>query len=292
VFRGSQAVACGALSSGQLRGPQTRQLCRDVYTCASRPLTHQLRCRAYAMALPSSAVITGRSAATVRGVRLAWPEDPIQVVVPPDTRLGHRRGLDVRRTVLTPADWCSWAGGRLATPMRLTLDLLLGRPLPDAVADLDAVLRARLVRRDAVAAMVAARSDKGIVGARRAVELADPLAESLPESKVRVVLRQAGLEPVTQYWIVDRHGNRVVRVDLAFPEHRLAVEYDGDWRDGEAWALNRDRARLNQVRDLGWDVVFVTAPMLRDHHGVVCTVRAALLGAAHRSGRCSEPSCC
>jgi hypothetical protein len=44
----------------------------------------------------------------------------------------------VRRTVLRPADWQPWGDGKLATPMRLTLDLLLGRPLPDAVADLDA----------------------------------------------------------------------------------------------------------------------------------------------------------
>ena len=129
--------------------------------------------------------------------------------------------------------------------MRLTLDLLLGRPLPDAVADLDAVLRARLVRRDAVAAMVAARSDKGIVGARRAVELARPARRVI--AGVEGACPCCGwpdLEPVTQYWILDRHGERVVRVDLAFPEQRLAVEYDGDWRDGETWALNRDRARL------------------------------------------------
>jgi len=188
--------------------------------------------------------------------------------------------------VLSAADWRPWAGGRLATPMRLTLDLLLGRHLPDAVADLDALLRARLVRPEVVAAMVAGRSDKGIVAARRAIELADPLAESLPESKVRVVLRLAGLEPVSQYWIVDRNGHRIVRVDLAFPDHRLAVEYDGDWRDGEAWALNKDRARLNQVRDLGWDVVFITAPMLRHPTTVLSTVHSALIRNPERR---SEP---
>ena len=64
-------------------------------------------------------------------------------------------------------------------------------------------------------------------------------------------------------------------MDLAFPDHRVAVEYDGDWRDGEAWALNRDRARLNQVRDLGWDVVFITAPMLRSPATVVSAVQQA-----------------
>lgn len=108
----------------------------------------------------------------------------------------------------------------------MTLDLLLDRPLPDAVADLDAVLRAGLVTLPQVAAMVEQRSDKGIVLARRAVQLTDLRAESRPESRVRVWLAMDGLYPEPQYWIEDCHG-RLARVDLAFPEHKVAVEYDG-----------------------------------------------------------------
>jgi very-short-patch-repair endonuclease len=275
VFRGSQAVACGALTRGQLRGPLVRRLRRNVYTAASRQVTHELQCRAVALALPAGAVITGRSAATVRGVRLCWPEDDVQVLAPPEMRLGHRSGLDVRRTAIESGEWQPWAGGRLATPMRLALDLLLARPLPDAVADLDAVLRAGIVERAAVARMAAERSDNGIVAARRAVELADRRAESLPESKLRVHLVLDGLAPVPQYWIEDR-GDRIARVDLALPEHKLAIEYDGDWRDGESWALNRDRDRLNRVHAIGWDVVFVTAPLLRDPRRLLRTVRQAI----------------
>jgi hypothetical protein len=228
-----------------------------------------------ALALPPDVVITGRSAATVRGVRLCWPEDPVQVIAPVETRLGYRRGLTVRRTAIEPGDWEPWVGGRLATPMRLTLDLLLGRPLPDAVADLDAVLRAGLVGREAVAWMVTERSDHGIAVARQAVELADPVAESLPESKMRVLLVLDGLSPVPQYWIEDASG-RIARVDLAIPERRLAIEYDGDWRDGETWALNRDRDRLNRVHAAGWDVVFVTAPLLRDQRKLLRMIRSIL----------------
>ncbi|MGB8994806.1 MAG: hypothetical protein WCC65_05820 [Pseudonocardiaceae bacterium] len=53
-----------------------------------------------------------------------------------------------------------------------------------------------------------------------------------------------------QYWIEDGTG-RLARADLAFPEQKVAVEYDGSWRDGELWALNRDRDRLNRGRRLG-----------------------------------------
>jgi hypothetical protein len=275
VFRGSDAVAAGVLTRGRLRGPEFRRLFRDVYVPASVRVTHELRSRAASLALPDGAVITGRSAATVRGVRIAWPEDPVQVLAPPEMRLGHRSGLDVRRTVIEPGDAEPWAYGNLAAPMRLTMDLLIGRPLPDAVAGLDAVLRAGLVDRAAVATTVAGRSDNGIVLARRAVELADPRAEALPESAMRVHLVLDGLDPVPQYVLEVGYG-RTVRFDLAFPDRKVAVEYDGDWRDGERWALNRDRDRLNRVHALGWYVVFVTAPLLRDPRRMVRTVRQAL----------------
>jgi hypothetical protein len=229
-----------------------------------------------ALALPEGAVITGRSAATVRGVHLSWPEDPVQVVAPLEMRIGYRAGLTVRRTELEPGDWEPWAGGRIATPMRMALDLLLGRPLPDAVADLDAVLRAGKVERAAVERMLASRSDNGIVLARQAMALSDQRAESLPESRMRVLLVLDGLNPVPQYWIEDADGERIARADLAFPEHKVAVEYDGDWRDGESWALNRDRNRLNRVHAQDWTVIFVTAPLLRDDRKMIRTIRAAL----------------
>jgi hypothetical protein len=275
VFRGSAAVQAGVLSRGRLRGPEFQRLFRDVYVRTSTKVTHELRCRAASLALPDGAAITGRSAASVRGVRIAWPDDPVQILAPPEMRLGRRNGLDVRRTVIEPDEVEPWAYGLLATPMRSTLDLLLGRPLPDAVAGLDAVLRAGLVDRERLAAMVARLSDNGIVDARRAVDLADPRAESLPESIMRVHLVLAGLNPVPQYTLTLDSGPDV-RFDLAFPRRKVALEYDGDWRDGESWALNRDRDRLNRVHGIGWDVVFVTAPLLRDPRRMVRTVYAAL----------------
>jgi hypothetical protein len=275
LFRGSEAVACGILTRAQLRGTGVLRLCRDVYTSSDTRVTHELRCRALAMALPEDTVITGRSAATLRGVRLCWPEDDVQVLAPLAARLGRRSGVDVRRTEIAPDEWEPWAGRRMATPLRMALDLLLARPLPDAVAVLDAVLRAGKVDRAAVAQMLAERSDNGIVLARRALELTDARAESLPESRLRVHLVLDGLDPVPQYWIEDDAG-RVARVDLALPEHKLAIEYDGDWRDGESWALNRDRDRLNRVHALNWRVVFVTAPLLRNVRGMLQVVRTAI----------------
>ncbi len=275
VFVGSEAASAGLVSPSQLRGPAVQRLLQGVYAPSVVPVTHRLRCAGAALALPPAAVITGRSAATISGVKLAGALDPVEVIAPRDIRVTRRRGIDLRRCRIEDDEWSSWRCGRLATPLRMTLDLLLDRSIPDAVADLDAVLRAGLVQLGDVRPLVGQRSDRGIVRARRAVDLADPRAESRPESKVRVYLMMDGLDPVPQFWITNDRG-RIARTDLAFPAQRVAVEYDGAWRDGQLWALNRDRERLNQVQAAGWVVVFVTAPMLREPDRIVRIVREAL----------------
>ena len=275
VFRGSHTVAAGLLTRGQLRGPRFVRLFRDVYVAAGTPVTHEVRCRGATLFLPPDAVITGRSAATVRGAALAGTDDPVEIIAPLGRRIARRKGLDLRRNEVAATESERWHGGRIATPLRMALDLALDRPVPLAVADLDAVVRRGLVDPDVLAVLVHGRSDRGIRDVRRAVGLVDPRAESRPESQVRVHLVLAGLDPVPQYWIDDADG-RIARTDLAFPELKVAVEYDGQWRDGQLWALNRDRERLNRVHAAGWDVVFVTAPLLATPQKMVAVVRAAL----------------
>jgi very-short-patch-repair endonuclease len=281
IFRGSQALRAGLLTRAQLRGPAVTGLFRDVYADAGTTVTHPVRCRGATLVLPADAVITGRSAATIRSCPLARAHDAVEVVAPLQRRITWRDGIDLRRTGVARSESEPWYGGRIATPLRMGLDLALDRPLPDAVADIDAVLRAGLVDRDELAALVARRSDRGIVAARRAVGLTDVRAESRPESKVRVWLVLAGLRPVPQYWIEDASGP-IARVDLAFPEHRLAVEYDGEWRNDQLWALNHDRERLNRVHALGWDIVFVTRPLLATPSKMIYTVEAALRASSGR----------
>jgi very-short-patch-repair endonuclease len=57
---------------------------------------------------------------------------------------------------------------------------------------------------------------------------------------------------------VPRAGRRPLRLDFAWPEQRLALEYDGLWH-GEPGQLARDRRRLNELGDAGWRIVFATA---------------------------------
>jgi very-short-patch-repair endonuclease len=57
-------------------------------------------------------------------------------------------------------------------------------------------------------------------------------------------------------------GRFVARVDFAWPQHRLALEYDGAWH-ATPEPLPRDRRRINGLTAADWRVHFVTTSDLR-----------------------------
>lgn len=274
LFLGSWAVRTGVLTAGQLRGPAWRRLFRDVYVEAAVPDTHRLRARAAAALLVPGAVVTGASAAVLWGVDLVGVGDDVELTLPPGSHPRRHPGLVVRRTALPGGDVCVRAGVRVTTPEATVLRLARTLPRDDAVAAAD-----RLVRVTGID-LAALRHRAGAPGAapprvRAVCALADGLAESPPETRVRLLLRDGGLpHPVAQYEI--RHQGRfVARVDFAWPELKVALEYDGAWH-GEKGQFARDRRRLNRLQEAGWRVVFVTSADLRDPARLEAMVRAAL----------------
>lgn len=86
----------------------------------------------------------------------------------------------------------------------------------------------------------------------------------------------AGLVPVPQH-VVRVDGRFVARVDLAFPAHRIAVEYDGRAVHDREDAFLRDRRRQNDLVRAGWTVLRFTAEDLRSGGArAVAVVQAAL----------------
>ena len=83
------------------------------------------------------------------------------------------------------------------------------------------------------------------------------------ESEARLVMLDGGLpEPLLQYEIVDRDG-RLWRVDFAWPDRRVAVEYDGfDWHSSPE-ALRRDRQKRAALEEIGWRVVSIVSDDVR-----------------------------
>jgi hypothetical protein len=132
---------------------------------------------------------------------------------------------------------------------------------PRALAVLDAALRCRCTTRDALAKVADELRLTRIGTVRGLIALADPRAESPPESWLRWVCHDAGLPPPEPQFWVDCGDGKWFRLDLAWPGIKLGLEYDGvEFHTGRA--LTNDRARHNALTAQGWTVLSVTAPML------------------------------
>lgn len=274
VFVGSEAVGQGLLTDRQLRGPFVERVLQGVYRPSWVPLTHKLQCQAACLVLPGDAVISGASAATVLGVRIAQPGDPVLAVVHESVKAPKRVGVRVRTSQQPVRAGRLLDGVRLAEANRLALDAVAGLELPDATARLDALVRAGLLDVQAFRRWLSEHRLHHVRAAACAAELVDPRAESLPESRARVLLHQDGIVTVPQLK-VRVEGRVIARVDLAIPELKIAIEYDGRWHEDE---LQRglDNERLAALRAAGWTVVIVTAEMLRRPQLLLAAVRGAI----------------
>jgi very-short-patch-repair endonuclease len=124
--------------------------------------------------------------------------------------------------------------------------------------------------------------------ARRRLEeaaaLIDPRAESPGETRMRLVLLDAGIRGFVVNQRVAMPGStRHRRVDLAFPDQRIAFEYQGDHhRDPRQW--REDMSRVADLESVGWSVTFVNADDLRHPEALAARARRLLSRAPRREG--------
>lgn len=224
VFLGSHAVAAGALTKQQLRDRGYRRLVHGVYADPGLTFDHRLRCRGVALLLPHGLAIGGHSAAAWYGAPFAGVNDAVTVVRPPDVEWKGPRGIRVHRSQL-PIDVVVDADDvPVTSALRTAWDTAALEPLGAAVAALDGMVRSGAVDVAQLTALADGGTGRwGVTRVRRAFALVDARAESAPESRVRVALVLAGLDPVPQHEFLAA-GQFLARVDLAFPEARLAVE--------------------------------------------------------------------
>jgi very-short-patch-repair endonuclease len=88
-------------------------------------------------------------------------------------------------------------------------------------------------------------------------------AANIWEARVVRVVRGLGLpDPKINHRV--RVGGRVRYLDLAWPEAKVAVEFDGFVPHSTRRVFDDDRARQNDLVDDGWSVFRVTKTMLED----------------------------
>ena len=266
-FTSHQAYDAG-LSRAELRTlVDEHHLCRvlrGVYRSATLEDSIATRCAAASLVVPEHTVAVDRTAAWLWGVdsyRVAelTSVPPLELfVLRGHKRVNRAEGGGGERD-LAPDDVTVLHGVRVTTPVRTSLDLACRLSAYEAMAAMDALARRHgVVSQQLDAVLPRYRRRRGVVQARRLVPLVDGRSESSGESMTKLVIVDYGLPvPEPQYWVV--YGGRALfRLDLAYPRHKVAIEYDGQEHHTSEADRERDRRRRRWLRDHGWVVIVVT----------------------------------
>jgi hypothetical protein len=241
------------------------------------------RCRSYLPRLRPGQFFSHATAARLWGMPLTYRHDEIlHVSAIRPAREPRTNGVSGHRLALSHDEITTLDGLPVTTKLTTWVHLASVVSEADLVAIGDWLL-AHDVPRSALAAAAGEHRRRGMVALRSAADLARPGAESPRESLVRFILVQAGLpEPDLNWTLRDPSGAFIARLDMAYRDHRVAVEYDGrQHADAEQFRKDADRWRAIAAR--GWTLIRVVA-----HHidfperDIVAPVAAALRAAGWR----------
>jgi len=284
VFTRAEALSLG-VSRGQLhRLVATGVLERvqpSTYRLTAAPASWNGRVRA--------AAVSCGGAASHRAAAAIWEIDgfenaPVEITHWNTQRL-DRDGARVHfSTQMHLADITVRDGVPVTGPSRTVLDLFAVLSPKRRIQALDASLRTSLVDLASLEEVIARHSIQGRTGVGRLrVVLEEGYgSRAIPDSRWNRMVRQLfddhGLPPsFFEHEVFDEQGLFVARVDLAFAEHRVAIELDS-----VKWHLNResftrDPRRRNRLNLAGWQVLsFTWDDYAKTPDRLVATVRQAL----------------
>ena len=254
IFVGSEALARGELSRGQLRS-SFRSLYPDVYMPRVGKRTLFANTMGAWLWSKRRGVITGRAASALHGALWVDDDSPIELLWnnnhPPP-------GIIARNERFTCDEVIEILGMPVATPQRTAFDL--GRFLQrnEAVMHLDALARAAGLDSSHVLPLADEyKGARGIRHFREAIDLMDGGAQSPKETWLRLLLIDAGYpRPQTQIPVLTDSGVEFAFLDMGWENIMVAVEYDGEQHQ-------KDRRRY--VWDVKTEAGAARAPGLDRH---------------------------
>ena len=265
VFSRAQVLERGVTDDmvrRRLAAARWERLYPGVYRLAGVPQSWRQALLALCLAWGAASFASHRAAAA-HWELLGFGSGAMDLIVP----RGRHRMLPgtIHRPVRFPsADATVLAGIPVTTPARTLLDIA-GQAPPESVEEaVDDALRRRLVSVSKLRWQLreSARSGRpGVVLLRSLVEArttSSASPQSVFETRLHRAIRSAGLpNPKVQHQIRDRR-TLVAIVDLAFPDHKVAIEAEGyRWHSGRLkW--EHDLARRNAITARGWRLIHVT----------------------------------
>jgi hypothetical protein len=237
---------------------------RGVFLRSDVEQTVEIRAAAVSRVATPHHVITDRTAAWLLEVdAFTWSDHagplPIETCALRGRQPTHLTGVDCRTRDLLPGDITTIHGLLVTTPVRTGLDLGCCLRRREAYAALNALARRHHLTADDYLAHIARfRGRRGVRQLRPLLAVLEPRCESERESWMLLEILDASLpSPDPQYWItIDEVP--VFRLDLAYPRHRVAVEYDGEeWHDLTDEQRRYDEMRRDWLERNDWTTVVV-----------------------------------
>ena len=240
-------------------------------------------CRALIVRMPPDAFFSHSTAALLLGLpvptRLARLR-PIHVGVAASARGMEARDIVGHCVTIDPDDLVDRGPLRLTGPARTWLDLAALLTLGELVAVGDYLIHWEtpiLTPGELQHALDRYPSRSGLKRARAALPLLRDRSESQRESLLRVIIVLAGLpEPECNYTVFSDEGEFLGRGDLAYPDYKLFVEYQGDQHRTDRAQWRADIRRIGRLEDHGWQVLQFTDDDLRDPAALVARIALRL----------------
>lgn len=264
------------ISTRQLRGRRFRRVMHGVFIDHRVPDSLPVRTRSALLVSPGGGTASHLTAACL------WAANA--------QRTGHihlsyrqfgsstRHEIKIHRFTY-PLDTSSRHGIQVTSPGMTFMHLAVVLDLVQLTAFGDMLVKRKVITPDELIGYALAWSHHGAHLGSLAASYVRGRVDSVPESNLRMLLVLAGLpEPTVNFPILRPNGEERYRLDLAYPEIMLAIEYDGRWHDDPEQAA-KDEVRRSWLRRQGWTVIVVKASDLYENANLTVERIAAELSA-------------
>ncbi|ROP58834.1 hypothetical protein [Curtobacterium sp. ZW137] len=190
----------------------------------------------------------------------AAPNSELHVSTTGSGPVERRQGVIGHRVRPSRADVTTVFGVRVSTPAAFWYECRTLLSLRALVILGDHLVGVGRLASPAQLAATIHPGDRAVVLARAALDLVRVGAESPMETIVRLIVVEAGFpEPDLNADVFDASGRFIGRVDMAWVELRIALEYDGDHHRTDRDTFSHDRTRGNAFTVASWLTIHVTA---------------------------------
>lgn len=209
-----------------------------------------------------------------------------------DARTGRKEaGVEQHRGLIEPDDVVEVDGLPVMAPTRTALEVTTVASTEASLCVVDDFLHRGLTTAEALEERFSTMDRwPATLATPIVLRLASGLRESVGESRFFCFCRRRQLPmPISQVEVHDEDGNLVGRVDFAWPEFGLFVEFDGREkyyryrRDGESMEdfLLREKEREDRIREItDWRCIRVRWDDLRNPERLEARIRRKVAGGA------------